>query len=115
MAQFLDKNGLTYFWNKIKVRLAEKEDQIKTVNITLTSSSWTEGTDAFEQTVSVNGGTANSLIALQPTLAQMVDLQSDGVAVLVVDNNNGTFIAKAMGAAPSSDMTIQASVTEVTT
>lgn len=85
----------------------------KTVSITLTASAWTEGTEAYQQTVTVSGGTTNSLIALQPTVAQIVALQDDGVTALVVDNNNGTFIAKALGAAPSANMTIQATITEV--
>ena len=87
----------------------------KNVSITFTASKWTQGTDAFEQTVTVTGGTSNSLIALQPTAAQIVALQGDGVAALMVDNDNGTFIARAVAAAPSSNMTIQATVTEVTT
>lgn len=86
----------------------------KKVSITLSASSWTATTEGYQQTVTVSGGTANSMIALQPTTAQIVALQDDGVTALVVDNDNGTFIAKAVGAKPSADMTIQATVTEVT-
>lgn len=91
----------------------EKEDKIKHISITFSAAGWVQGTDAYEQTVTVSGGTANSLIALQPTIAQMLALQSDGVTVLQVDNDNGTFIAKAVGAAPPADITMQATVTEV--
>lgn len=85
------------------------------VSITFAASAWTQGAEAFEQIVTVTGGTANSLIALQPTVAQIVALQGDGVAALMVDNDSGTFIARAVAAAPSADMTIQATVTEVAT
>jgi hypothetical protein len=91
----------------------EKEDKILKVAVTLLSSAWTEGDEAFEQTVSVAGGTANTLIALQPTVSQILALQSDGVTALMVDNDSGTFIAKAVAAAPSADMTIQCTLTEV--
>lgn len=93
----------------------EKEDKILKVSITFAASAWTEGEEAYEQTVTVTGGTANSLIALQPTVAQMLAMQMDGVAALMVDNDSGTFIARAVAAAPSADMTIQATVTEVAT
>ena len=83
------------------------------VSITFTASAWVEGEEAFEQTVTVTGGTANSLVALQPTIAQMLALQMDGVAALVVDNDNGTFIAKSLAAAPSTNITMQASLLEV--
>lgn len=80
--------------------------------VTLLAAAWAESGGAYEQTVEVAGGTASSLIALQPTVAQLVALQGDGVVALVVDNDNGTFIARAVAAAPSSDMTLQATVTE---
>jgi hypothetical protein len=83
------------------------------VSITFSASAWVQGDEAFEQTVSVAGGTANSLVALQPTISQMLALQTDGVAALVVDNNNGVFVAKSLAAAPSADITMQATLTEV--
>lgn len=93
----------------------EKQNKILKVSITLSSSAWVQGEEAFEQTVTVTGGTAKSLVALQPTIAQILALQMDGVAALVVDNDGGTFIAKAVGAAPTEDMTIQGTLTEVST
>lgn len=83
------------------------------VSVTFSASAWVQGDEAFEQTVSVAGGTANSLVALQPTISQMLELQEAGVAALVVDNNNGVFVAKALAAAPSTDITMQATLTEV--
>lgn len=91
----------------------EKQNKILKVNITLSASAWAEGDEGYTQTVSVAGGTANTLIALQPTVSQILALQGDGVAALMVDNDSGTFIARAVAAAPSADMTIQCTLTEV--
>lgn len=107
-------NGSTTYDVKHPAKAGTMALRPNKVSITLSASAWTSGTDAYEQTVTVSGGTANSMIALQPTVSQIATLQSDGVTALVVDNNSGTFIAKAVGAAPSTEMTIQASVTEVT-
>ena len=85
----------------------------KKTSITLTAASWTESNGVYTQTVTVEGGTVSCLIALQPSIDQSVSLQDDGVTVLQVDNDNGTFIAKAVGAAPTVDMTIQATIMEV--
>lgn len=83
------------------------------IAITL-SASWT-GSGPYTQTVTVSGGTANSIISLQPSPAQAAQLIQDGVQVLQIDNNNGTFTATAIGAAPSSALTLQATRREVAT
>ena len=83
------------------------------IQITL-SASWT-GSGPYTQTVTVSGGTANSIISLQPSIAQSAQLIQDGVKVLQIDNNNGTFTATAIGAAPSSALTLQATRREVAT
>lgn len=84
----------------------------KKTSITLAAASWTERNGVYQQTVAVDG-TASCVVALQPSIEQSVSLQNDGVTVLQVDNDNGTFIAKAVGAAPSANMTIQATRMEV--
>ena len=83
------------------------------IAITL-SASWT-GSGPYTQTVTVSGGTASSIISLQPSIAQSAQLIQDGVQVLQIDNNNGTFTATAIGAAPSSALTLQATRREVAT
>lgn len=79
------------------------------------SLSWS-GSEPYTQTVEVTGATvtANSKIDLQPTPAQIERLISEGVEALVIENNNGTLTATAIGAAPSTAMTVQCTVTEVT-
>lgn len=87
---------------------------LRTVTITFPTASWVDnGNEIFTQNVTVEGGTANTLVALQPTDEQMLAMIEDGAAFLKVDNNGGVFTAKAGSAAPSVDMTIQATLTEV--
>lgn len=85
------------------------------------SLSWS-GNGPFTQTVYPNsyilwtsGITAKSRIDLQPTAAQLTQLITDGVTALTIENNNGTLTAYALGAAPSTAMTIACTVTEVET
>lgn len=78
------------------------------------STSWT-GSGPYTQTVTVSGGTANSKVSLQLDDAQIAQLIADGVKALRIDNNNGTFTAHAVGAAPSTALTLQATRVEVTT
>lgn len=85
------------------------------------SLSWS-GSGPYTQVVSLGtvllwtgGITANSKIDLQPTPAQIAQLISDGVEALVIENNNGTLTAYAIGAAPSVALTLQCTVMEVMT
>ena len=49
---------------------------------------------------------------LQPSAAQLDALIADGVGALLVENNAGTLTAYALGAAPSTAMTMQCTVEE---
>lgn len=87
---------------------------LRTAAISVPAASWADGGNGiFTQTVTVLDGTENSLVALQLTDEQLLALMEDGVTFLKIDNDSGTFIAKAGGAAPSADMTLQATLTEV--
>lgn len=78
------------------------------------SLSWS-GSDPYTQTVTVTGATvtSNSLISLQPTVAQLASLIADGVVALSIENNAETLTAYALGAAPTTAMSIACTVTEV--
>ena len=91
----------------------EESAVAKLVTIFLPVASWVEGVGFFTQEVTVEGGTEHSLVALQPTPNQILMLQEDGVSAVQVNNDGGTFTAVATSAAPSADMTIQATILEV--
>ena len=80
-------------------------------SVTLTYSSWS-GNGPYSQTVSIPSGTSASKIDIQLTPAQITQLVSDGVFGLLIENNNATFTAKAIGAAPTTTMTVQITRTE---
>lgn len=92
---------------------SEKQEQITTGTITL-SLSWS-GSGPYTQTVTVSGATisSNSKVDLQLTPAQIAQLIADGVEALVIENNAGTLTATAIGATPSTALTVQCTVTEV--
>lgn len=75
-------------------------------------SSWS-GSGPYSQTVTVTGATvtANSKVDIQLTAVQIASLISAGVTGLVIENNNGTLTAWAVGASPSA-MTVQCTVEE---
>ena len=80
--------------------------------VTLTAAGWT-GSGPYTQSISVEGATATSRVDMQPdetVLAQMLD---DGVNALFIKNDNGALTAVAMGAAPTADLTVQVTITEV--
>lgn len=84
---------------------------------TLTLSLSWNGSGPYTQTVTVTGATvtSNSLISLQPTAAQLASLIADGVVALSIENNTGVLTAYALGAAPTTAMTIACTITEVET
>ena len=97
-----------------KWQTSDGKPLLRAVTITFPAASWVDnGNEIFTQNVTVEGGTANTLVSLQPTDEQMLALMEDDVSFLKVDNNNGVFTAKVGSAAPSVDMTIQATLTEV--
>ena len=89
------------------------EAKLRKGTITL-SATW-QGTSPKYQTVTVTGAsvTANSYIEIQPSPAQISALLSAGTRALTVENNGGTLTAYAIGAAPSTAMTVQCTVVEV--
>lgn len=85
----------------------------KIVEVQLLAASWTEENGVYTQTIALDDGTETSLVELYPTMEQIVQMNNDGVVALQVNNSDGLFTAAALDAAPSIDMTIQATLTEV--
>ena len=80
--------------------------------ISLPAANWNGSAAPYSQTVSINTATSATKIDLQPTVAQITSLQNDDVA-LMAENTNGTVKIYSFGGKPSSDMTMQVLLTEV--
>ena len=80
--------------------------------ITLPKASWGGNTAPHSQIVEIATVTSSTKIDLQPTVAQIVDLQNQDIA-LMAENVNGVVTIYSFGGKPSSDMTIQVQLMEV--
>ena len=85
--------------------------QLGTVELT---ASWTYEAPYYYQTVTVTGAeiSERSKVDLQPTAEQIAALGSAGVIGLMIENDDGTLTAYAIGAQTGA-MTVQCTVTEV--
>lgn len=84
---------------------------------TITMSTEWQGEGPYYQTVTVSGATitANSKVDLQPDSATILQLTNDGVAALYIANDNETLTAYALNATPTATLTVQCTITEITT
>lgn len=96
-----------------KVPTTQIPNTNRQVFIDMLAAAWTEEDGKFNQTVSVSTGLTNTFVSLQPTPEQIIALQGDGVSALQVNNKDGVFTAVAIGAAPTTDLSIQGILTEV--
>lgn len=84
----------------------------KMTMVSISAANWTGDTAPYSQVITVNGVTANSKVDLQPTAAQILELQEADI-MLMAENDNGTVTIYALGGIPTSDYTMQALITEV--
>ena len=91
--------------------LAGKQPGIWSASATL-GTGWS-GNGPYTQTVTIAGTTQHSMVELKPDLAVITRLKEDGVESLWIQNSGGTLTAYALGAKPSTALTIQCTVTEV--
>lgn len=80
--------------------------------ITLDANNWTGETTPYSQIVEVNTVTSATKIELNPTAAQIVDLQNADIA-LMAENSEGVVTVYSFGGKPSVNMSIQATLMEV--
>lgn len=80
--------------------------------VTMLASAWEGSSNPYSQVVAVSGVNANSKLDLQPTAAQIVELQ-DAEISLMASNNNGIVTVYAIGGKPISDYTMNVLITEV--
>lgn len=84
----------------------------RVATINLPKASWTGGSAPYSQIVTINTVTSATKVELNPTVSQIVSLQNDDIA-LMAENDGGTVTIYSFGGKPSSDMTMQATLTEV--
>ena len=80
--------------------------------ISLPVNGWIGGSSPYSQVVEINTVTTATKIDLQPTVAQIVSLQNDDIA-LMATNNGGEVTIYAFGGKPSTNMEMQVLLTEV--
>ena len=92
--------------------LQNKADTTKKTTVTL-STNWTGDASPYTQTVTISGTTTNSKVDLQPDATAIAQMTDDGTVALYIANDNGTLTANAVGEKPTIELTIQATITEV--
>ena len=100
--------------NEINTALQNKADTTKKTTVTL-STDWVGDASPYTQTVTISGTTNNSKVDLQPDATSIAQMAEDGVVALYIANDNGTLTSYAVGEKPTVALTIQATITEVST
>ena len=81
-------------------------------HITLDTASWSGSSSPYFQVVEINTVTSATKVELNPTVSQIVSLQNDDIA-LMAENDGGVVTIYSFGGVPSSNMTMQCTLTEV--
>jgi hypothetical protein len=84
----------------------------RVATVTLAKNAWTGNSAPYQQVVNINTVTSATKIDLQPTVSQIVSLQNYDIA-LMAENIDGVVTIYSFGGKPSSDMTMQAQLMEV--
>lgn len=84
----------------------------RVTTISLPQASWVGSSSPYSQVVSINTVTSDTKIELNPTVAQIVSLQNDDIA-LMAENDGGIVTIYSFGGVPSSNMTMQVTLQEV--
>lgn len=90
------------------------EDKISAIitTATLPAANWHGGTAPYYQTLTSEFFTANSMVDLQPTPAQLAEWQDEGLA-FATSNNSGNVTVYCAGGLPSEDIVVQIKIQEV--
>ena len=93
--------------------LIKMREMSKISSVILYENQWEGVASPYSQVVNISGATKNSKIDLNPTVAQLSIFHNKDLA-FVVENNSGVITVYCIGQKPTSDYTIQATITEVT-
>ena len=110
--QLTDQFTMDTFNQRINETNTALQNITKQTTVTL-STNWTGDAAPYTQTVTISGTTANSKVDLQPDATVIAQMADDGTVALYIANDNGVLTANAVGEKPTAEMTIQATITEV--
>lgn len=102
---------------KVWINTAEEGEGVVPVlprisTISLPKANWTGNSAPYYQVVTINTVTPATKVELNPTVSQISSLQADDIA-LMAENDSGEVKVYSFGGKPSSDMTIQVTLMEV--
>lgn len=80
--------------------------------VTLRASAWAGENNLWSQVVNIEGVTANSQVDLTPSAEQLIAFYEKDIA-FVTENEDGVVTVFAIGQKPTSDYTLQVTITEV--
>ena len=83
----------------------------KSATITLLAANWVGDASPYSQVVTIADATANTMIDLLPTPAQLAELQANEITLMMV-NDDGVVTAYALNAKPTQDYEIPIVITE---
>ena len=86
------------------------------LTVSLPAASWetdAQKDDKHTQTITVTGGTANTVVDLYPDYAVMHQMMEDGTMFIYIENTSGVFTAVAIGDKPTADLSVAARRIEV--
>lgn len=106
----IDPEGEILTLEELVASLISKANKISSV--TLYANEWVGAASPYSQVVTISGTTPNSKIDLNPTIEQLNVFHNKDIA-FVVENNSGAITVYCIGQKPTSDYTIQATITEV--
>lgn len=86
---------------------------MRVAHVTLASSQW-GGSDPSTQVINIDGVTARSKVDLQPDATILQAMADNGVSALCVENDGGVLTVYAIGGTLTTNVTVQATITEVT-
>lgn len=82
--------------------------------VSILAANWVGTASPYSQVVSVNTATGNTRVDLQPSAAQISDLQGNEISLMAENDGNGVITVYAIGNKPTVDYSMQALLSEVT-
>ena len=110
--QLTDQFTMDNFNQRINETNTALQNITKKATVTL-STNWSGDASPYTQSVTISGITVNSKVDLQPDATVIQQMADDGTVALYISNDNGALTANAVGDKPTTELTIQATITEV--